>query len=612
MLSTSVVHRITSFGVIRETVVISLLIFLGFLIYSNTKEAPFTLDDGHNIVNNHNIRIENLSLDELGKAGFKSPIPSRPVANISFAINHYLHEYNVKGFRFFNVLVHVLTGIFLYFFIRDTLHTPALKPKYGKNEWLPVFAAILWMVHPIQTQSVTYIVQRMNCLSSMFYILAMWMYTLGRIQKSRRKKIVRYTGCLLSGIMSLGSKEIAATLPFFIFIYEWYFFQQLGKTWLNKQAFPFRLSMVFLAALTFSHLGSTPLEALLSSYETTDFSLGQRLMTQSRVIFFYLGLIFYPHPSRLNLDHHILLSSSLTDPMTTILSILGLIMIFAGAVFLAKRDSLLSFCLLWFLGNLVIESSIIALEIAFEHRVYLPSMMLILMTVVLVGRLVRQRKLRIFFLCSMVVISSLWTYQRNQVWQNEVSLWEDSAHKSPHKARPNNNLAVALVDKGEWAHASEHFKTALKAKPYSSTLHKNMGNLMMELNRPDAAVHHYKWASRIKPDNPELHFKLGGALMVQENYVHAMRSFSQALMIKPDYKQARWKLETIKRKKTKGLLSKTELDIQDPAVIAQDGYVPAKRDIPDNLKIKPNYKTDRLVLGAKLQKNKELSPSQLP
>jgi tetratricopeptide (TPR) repeat protein len=544
-----IVYNIAAF--IRETLIILILVYLGFLIYSNVTEAPFILDDGHNIVNNPNIRIENLSLEELGKAGFQSPSRNRPIANISFAINYYLHQYNVKGFRLVNILLHVLTGIFLYLFIRNTLQTPALKPRYGQHRWLPLFATFLWLVHPVQTQSVTYIVQRMNCLSSMFYIISLWFYVSGRQRVSKKKKLVRYVGCVLAGIMSLGSKEIAATLPFFIFLYEWYFFRQFDRAWLKRQLFPFISSLIFLAALTFFYMGSNPLETMLSSYQGPDFSLGQRLLTQSRVIFFYLGLILFPHPSRLNLDHHFLISSSLVEPLTTLLSILGVIVMLTVAILLARRERLLSFCLLWFLGNLVIESSMIALEVVFEHRLYLPSMMLILMMVILVERFMRPVLLRVAFLCGLTVILSFWTYERNLVWQDEVSLWSDSARKSPGKVRPNNNLAIALVEEGELEHAVDYFKKALQVRPFSATLHKNMGNLMMEMDRMEAAEHHYKWASRISPSNPELHYKLGEALMELKKYDQAIRSFSEALRIKPGYKRALWKLKISRRLKEK-------------------------------------------------------------
>jgi len=544
-----VVYKIASF--VRETLVILILVFLSFLIYSNTTEAPFVLDDGHNIVNNPHIRIKDLSLEELGKAGFQSPEHNRPIANISFAINYYLHQYKVNGYRLVNILLHVLTGIFLYIFIRNTLQTPALESRYGHHRLLPIFAAFLWLVHPVQTQSVTYIVQRMNCLSSMFYVLSLWFYVSGRQQEDNKKKLIRYVGCMLAGIMSMGSKEIAATLPFFIFLYEWFFFRQLDRSWIKRQGYLLIFSLIFLVALTFFYMGSNPLETFLSSYQKPDFTLGERLFTQSRVIFFYLGLIFFPHPSRLNLDHHFLLSTSLTEPLTTLLSILGLIVILTVAILLAKRERLLSFCILWFLGNLVIESSLIALEIVFEHRLYLPSMMLILMVVVLVERFMKPVPLRVAILGGLTAISSFWTYERNFVWQDNVSLWHDSAMKSPGKARPHNNLAIALVEKGELEHAADHFKKALKVWPFSVTLHKNMGNLMMELGKMAAAEHHYKWASRISPSNPVLHYKLGEALMGLKKYDQAIRSFSKALRIKPDYNKARWKMETSRRQRQK-------------------------------------------------------------
>lgn len=541
-------------GILHETVIVSVLVFLAFLIYSNTKEAPFILDDGHNIVNNPGIRLNKLSLEELGKAAFESPLRSRPLANISFAINHYFHRYDVKGFRFINVLLHALTGICLYFFIKNTLKTPALSSCYERYQRLPFFATVLWLVHPVQTQSVTYIVQRMNCLSSLFYVLALWFYVRGRLEPVKKKKLSRYVGCVLAGIMSLGSKEIAATLPLFIFLHEWYFFRQLDLAWLRRQLYPFICVLFFLVALTFLYLGGNPLETLIAGYQGPDFSLGQRLLTQSRVIVFYLSLIFLPLPSRMNLDHHFLYSTSLVEPLTTLLSCLILLMLIAAAILLARRERLISFCLVWFLGNLMIESSVVALELVFEHRLYLPSMMVILMTAVMFERFIKPVPLRTAFLYGLVIILSIWTYERNLVWQDAVKLWHDSANKSPDKFRPNNNVAMVLMDEGEMAHAFDHLKMALEARPFNATLHKNMGSLMLELNRPEAAVHHYKWAARISPADPELHYVLGGALMKLNLYAEAVRSFAEAVKIKPDYKPAHLMLEV-----SRGRQKKTEI-----------------------------------------------------
>ena len=170
----------------------------------------------------------------LATAAFDGPLHRRPVAYISFALNYYLHGYNVVGFRLVNLIIHVISGILLYFFIRTTFRTPALQSWNTDARWISFFAAAIWMVHPLQTQSVSYIVQRMNSLAAMFYILAFLFYVHFRMSPQKRSKGWLLSGCILAGILALGSKENAATLPFFIILYEWYFFENLSLKWLKN------------------------------------------------------------------------------------------------------------------------------------------------------------------------------------------------------------------------------------------------------------------------------------------------------------------------------------------------------------------------------------------
>ena len=150
-----------------------LTIFLVFLIYSKSLEGPFVLDDGRNITDNPAIRLTRLSWSGLMDAATKSPLPNRPLAYISFALNYYFHSYRTAGYHLTNILIHILAGVFLYLFIKTTVGLPALQSRDGNSRWLPFIAVLIWLIHPVHTQSVTYIVQRMNSMAAMFYILSM-------------------------------------------------------------------------------------------------------------------------------------------------------------------------------------------------------------------------------------------------------------------------------------------------------------------------------------------------------------------------------------------------------------------------------------------------------
>ena len=194
-------------GAGREVLLLGILVAVVFLIYANTFQAPFIFDDIQNIKDNPFLRWTTLSWENIKRAGFESPCSNRPVANISFALNYYVHRDDLPGYHVVNLLIHVTAGIFLYLLTATMLSTPALRARYEPYRWIPYFTAFIWLVHPIQTQSVTYIVQRMNSLSAMFYILALLLYAKARLMAGRRKKWLLFGGCVLAGILAVGSKE---------------------------------------------------------------------------------------------------------------------------------------------------------------------------------------------------------------------------------------------------------------------------------------------------------------------------------------------------------------------------------------------------------------------
>ena len=423
------------------------LLLLTFIVYSGTLDHPFHFDDKSNIRSNHLIQISSLSLDELRKAGFESVNHQRPVANISFALNYYFHGLEVRGYHYVNIFIHLLAGIILYYFVKATLCLPLFRDKYSKSQFIPFFAALIWMVHPVHTQSVTYIVQRMNSMAGMFFIITMLFYVKARLTPEKTKKILLFSFSLIASIFAFGSKQSTATLPLFVLLYEWYFFQDLRLKFSRKQLFWIAAIGCMFVLVLFLFLGSSPLDRLFPIYSGRPFTMTERVLTQPRVVLLYILLIFYPAPSLLNLDYDFPLSYSLLSPSTTLLSILVLVFLLGVAIYTARNKRLYSFCILWFMGNLVIESSTIPLEIIFEHRTYLPSMMVILLIVLLLHQAVKKRRVLIVFLTAVAILFSYWTYERNKVWKNELTLWTDIQKKSPNKARANYNLGLAYFEK---------------------------------------------------------------------------------------------------------------------------------------------------------------------
>jgi tetratricopeptide (TPR) repeat protein len=511
-----------------------LTVFLVFLIYSSNLEGPFVLDDGRNITDNPAIRLTRLSWSGLMDAATKSPLQNRPLAYISFALNYFFHSYRTAGYHLTNILIHILAGLFLYLFIKTTFGLPSLQSRDTNSRWLPFIAVLIWLVHPLHTQSVSYIVQRMNSMAAMFYILSMLCYARARLTQGPTVKWLWAAACLVSGILALATKETAATLPCFLLIYEWFFFQDLSRQWL-KRHLPFIAgAFILFMVVSFIFLGGHPLARILSAYDFRNFTLTQRVFTEFRVVILYLTLLIFPHPNRLNLDYDFPLSHSLMNPITTLLALLAITGILAGSVWLAKKDRLISFCLLWYLGNLVIESSIMGLEIVFEHRTYLPSMMVILMAVILANRYLRSNPLKIIAILSITLVFSAWTYERNIIWSNAVSLWSDAVKKSPQKVRPHNNLGNALKHEGKTDEAIAQFNRALQINPGYAKAHNNLGTALASQGKTQEAIKHFGMALYINPDYAAAHSNIGVALAGRGEFEKAIVHFRAALRLKPD------------------------------------------------------------------------------
>jgi len=519
--------------VFKKAVPMLVLIILGFVIYSNTLKSPFLFDDRAHIQENPRIRITELTLKNIAAAAFKSVSPTRPVANISFALNYYFSRYDVTAYHLTNIIIHIFASVFLYLFVKNTFRTPALR-GHSHSGWIAFAAAIIWLIHPLQTQSVNYIVQRMNSLGAMFYILSVLLYVKARLaNRERRRSWHFYAGCAVATLLAFGSKEMTATLPFFILLYEWYFFQNLSARWLRRYL-PYVLAVfVLLIFVGLWYLGTSPVQNILSYYNRRDFTLTERLLTEPRVVIYYISLLIYPNPTRLNLDHDFAISRSLLSPPTTLLCISLIIVLIGLAFYIAKKRRLLSFCILWFFGNLFIESSFIGLEIIFEHRLYLPSMLVSTALAVSAWKWIKPGKVAISVLTVIALLFCVWTYQRNKVWADPVTLWKDCAAKSPQKPRANYNLANALRTQGKIDDAIGYYNRTLALDPNRADAHIGLARSYFDLEDIEKSLAHSNQALEIDPNCADAYYNIGVILSGQEKIDKAIEYYNQALRIKP-------------------------------------------------------------------------------
>jgi tetratricopeptide (TPR) repeat protein len=537
---------------LKHLIAIGLMAAIAFIAYSNTFHVPFQFDDYPNIVNEPSVKIDTMTLQRIVELFQHIKDSNRFFAFFTFALNYYFGDFNVFGYHLVNLFIHMASGIFLYWFLLLTLNLPSLKERYGSSAFpVALFSSLLFISHPVQTQSVTYIVQRMTSMAGMFYLLSMLLYVKGRLSQGKQR-LLSFTGALISYFLGIFSKENAAILPLFVALYEFYFFQNFELNYKRNKIFTYGVGAILvIAALFLLFWGKHYFDYIIEGYKILDFTHTEGLLTQCRVVLFYITLLIYPLPSRLNLDYDFLISKGILDPPTTLLSMVIIAGLIGYSLWAAKKRPLLSFFILWYFGNLLIESSVFPLELIYEHRLYLPSIGPFVMFSILgvkgwekiKGPESRRQQaassfrqdlpLSIFFLL-ISFLFCLGTYQRNKVWQDEITLWEDCAKKSPNKNRPHYNLGLYYYNKGRYKEATDAYKKAIHIKPNEPDFYNHLGQALRALHSYQEAIEAYQKAAQIKPDYSLALINLGETYVETGRYQEGLETLKKALQLKPN------------------------------------------------------------------------------
>jgi len=561
-----------------------ILFFLIFLVYSNTFHASWHFDDNPNIVNNPKIQITEITTQSLvrsmqrpGGADFW-----RPLAYLTFALNWFAGGKEVFGYHFVNILLHSLSACLLFLTILTIFQTPMLRGKHYETAYaVSLLASALWAVNPIQIQAVTFIVQRMTLLAAFFYISGILSFLKARLTNNRRHYILLFTFCVVCWLLAIASKENAVLLPLSLILIEVIFFRDLS----NRQILMRFLAVFAAVGVAVVILGSFlflggDLLSMFGGYGDRFFSPMERLMTQPRVLFFYLTLIFCPLPGRLSIDHDIALSTSLMHPWTTLPAIVFVVVVIVAALSQIRKMPLLSFAILFFFLNHLVESSIVPLEMVFEHRNYLPSMFLF---VPVAGGMVwllnsyheaRPTAYRILIalgICLFIGLGRM-TYDRNSVWQSEVSLWADANRKAPGLHRPVHNLAMARYEisgrldqalalyqkaaklkmrrrsnlagvyaniagiyyrKQDYKNAAKYFGKAYDIAPFDNDHRYRLAETFNRLQQWQPALAHIDALLARRPRQPDYLNLKGTILMQRGNVREALRFFHDAIRVNP-------------------------------------------------------------------------------
>ena len=533
---------------------IGLLFGLVFCAYSGTFQAAWHLDDYPNIVRNAQLHLRSIDSSSLLETFFAHPESSRvlyrPISCLTFALNWYWGKDNVVGYHIVNLFIHFSTASILFLTILNLLKSPNLKNKFRNSQYPIAFlTAAFWMLNPIQTQAVTYIVQRMSSLSGMFYILGIYFYIKWKCSDSQRNRTLLLLAVFMSFAFSLGSKENAVTFPIALFLIEFTFFKESNqlndRKVFSRAVLAIALTILITVTLAFLFMEKNPISYIESLYEKRPFSLLERVMTQPRVILLYLSLILFPLPNRLSIVHDVVISRSLFEPWTTFVSIVVILFLIGFGLTQLKKRPILGFGLLFFFLNHLVESTILPLEMVYEHRNYLPTMFLffpVSAALVRVANYYRDKKrfiylMEISFVSILIISLCGMTCLRNMVWATEKTLWEDALVKAPKNAKPLQNMAAYYKSIGQMDKALELYELSLSSyqerpNQSKSLSFNNMGNIYLSKGEYEKAIRYYYKALHIYPDQQRARFNLVLALIKMGKWKAALKHID---LILPTY-----------------------------------------------------------------------------
>ncbi len=525
---------------------ILLLFILNIIIYANSVNGAWVFDDDPNIVENSNVHMNNLDLESIERAasGMGRKRLDRPLAYLSFGFNYFLGGLNTTGYHIVNISIHLITTVFLYMLILKILNLSKISTRYASRAAsIALLTAALWSTHPIHVTSVTYIVQRMASMMSMFYIMAFYFFIMGRTSNFLKLKFVWYFLFIVSFVMAMATKENAIMLPIAIYIFEILLIKPIDKK--NYRYHLLLGSLLIIIVLLISFYFANPL-SIISGFQNRNFTLTERLLTQPRVLLFYLSLLVYPMTDRFTLIYDLPVSTSLLSPLTTIPSILFWIVWIAVAIFITKKRPLISFCMLFFLINYLVESSFIPLEMIYEHRNYLPSMTLFLLfSIGLISFYYDfSEKNLLKFLTSIFIIVTITgqgisVFKRNVIFEHPLYLWNDNSEKYPNNSRVHTNLGKQYSKLGLHEKAKDCYYTAIKVddfhrKDLKSIPYQNLGIYMYENNNFETAMDFFNQSLDYNPKNVESKLGKAATLLALNRLIESKKEVEEAMAISPE------------------------------------------------------------------------------
>jgi protein O-mannosyl-transferase len=442
----------------------SILVFSALAVllsYSRTFSVPFYLDDSAIVT--EGMLLKDFSLKTLSRIFFDSVTRNRPLANLTLAANYTLagDPSRVWSFHAVNMAVHLGCFLFVFLFLQELLSLPAVPDRYRKRAFpIAWVASLVWALHPIQIQAVTYIIQRMTSLATLFFLMSLYFYL-----KARRGARRYFIGSGIAFLLGLGSKEIVAALPLVILALEAFVLRTRPRKLLGIALLVLVLSLPIAYLFLSNQWATLVREFKTNRFPNRDYTLTERVMTQPRVVLRYISLTLFPFYPRFILDNDVSPSRTLLSPPLTAVGVIVIGATLLWGFGVRRKNAVAAFCVASFWLGHVIEGSVFNLEMAFEHRMYLPSVFLILLAVVLaqdgLDRVRAGRAVRTGFFAVLVAYLSVNTFLRNEVWRDPIAFYRHNIEKTPGFFRPYHNLGTAYFFRGDFENAARAYRQAI-------------------------------------------------------------------------------------------------------------------------------------------------------
>jgi tetratricopeptide (TPR) repeat protein len=569
--------------------------------WHNSFSGAFVFDDVPTIRENLTIRHLWPPGEVLSPPADGSPVTGRPLVNLTLAVNYALSGTKPWSYHVFNLIIHLLAGLTLFGLVRRTLalsnveglrlrsgqalvavgrgrRTPPQSPgmaAFGDAAlqsdatFLALAIALLWTLHPLQTEAVTYVVQRTESLMGLFYLLTLYCFIRGATVETRPKPnnasshrepgeagrgdpaptsgnppgLLRrfaprndpltgistfwFLASLLACLLGMATKEVMVSAPLIVFLYDRTF---VAGTFREAWRRHWRLHLALLA--TWLVLAWLVAGTGWSRGRTAGFGVGiapgAYWLTQFKAVARYQWLSLWPHPLVADYGMTLVRSAGSVLPQALLLLLLA-----AGTAVSLWRRPALGFLGAWFFAILAPTSIVpVATQTMAEHRMYLPLAAVVALTVIGTHRLVGRRCLLAFLA---LAVSLGWlTLRRNEVYGSELSFWSDIMAKRPENARAYVNLGNISLAQGRVAEAIARYETALRLQPNLPETESNLSNALAQAGRPVDAVAHGEAALRLDPDSPNAHINLGNALMQLGRTAEAIAHYEAALRVQPE------------------------------------------------------------------------------